>query len=358
MADNPTVSKLKINNVDYDIKDAKARADIAALIGSGDAAGAIDNLNEIIAFLDGIDTDDPTLANQLLAINTNKADKSATVSTVTYDGTNKKLTKTINGTTTDVVTSSTIVTDGGGYKKPSGGIPSTDMASAVTTSLGKADSAVQSVSINGGTAVTPTNGNVDLTIAAATWAGVLPSGGIPSTDLASGVQTSLGKADSAIQGIKKNGKSLTADANKVIDISDVVTTVKMNGSAVTLTKTASTGAGEIDLGTVITAHQDISGKADKSSTVSNVSYDSSSKKIQKTINGTTSDVVTLAAVATSGSYNDLSNTPTIPTVPTNVSSFTNDANYQTATNVSASLADVYDGYDSTTETLSFTFPTT
>jgi hypothetical protein len=52
------------------------------------------------------------------------------------------------------------------------------------------------------------------------------------------------------------------------------------------------------------------------------------------------------------------NKPTIPTVPTNVSSFTNDANYQTATNVSASLADVYDGYDSTTETLSFTFPTT
>ena len=36
-----------------------------------------------------------------------------------------------------------------------------------------------------------------------------------------------------------------------------------------------------------------------------------------------------AAVATSGSYNDLSNKPTIPTVPTNVSSFTNDAGYIT-----------------------------
>ena len=33
----------------------------------------------------------------------------------------------------------------------------------------------------------------------------------------------------------------------------------------------------------------------------------------------------LATVATSGSYNDLSNKPTIPTVPTNVSAFTNDA---------------------------------
>lgn len=38
---------------------------------------------------------------------------------------------------------------------------------------------------------------------------------------------------------------------------------------------------------------------------------------------------TLATVATSGSYNDLTNTPTIPTVPTNVSAFTNDAGYLT-----------------------------
>lgn len=37
----------------------------------------------------------------------------------------------------------------------------------------------------------------------------------------------------------------------------------------------------------------------------------------------------LATVATSGSYNDLSNKPTIPTIPTNVSAFTNDANYIT-----------------------------
>jgi hypothetical protein len=36
-----------------------------------------------------------------------------------------------------------------------------------------------------------------------------------------------------------------------------------------------------------------------------------------------------ATVATSGSYNDLTDTPTIPTVPTTVSSFTNDAGYLT-----------------------------
>ena len=37
----------------------------------------------------------------------------------------------------------------------------------------------------------------------------------------------------------------------------------------------------------------------------------------------------LATVATTGDYGDLTNTPTIPTVPTNVSDFTNDAGYLT-----------------------------
>ena len=56
------------------------------------------------------------------------------------------------------------------YEKPSGGIPSSDMTSAVQTSLGLADSAYQK-----------------------------PSGGIPSTDMSSAVQSSLGKADTALQ---------------------------------------------------------------------------------------------------------------------------------------------------------------
>ena len=46
--------------------------------------------------------------------------------------------------------------------------------------------------------------------------------------------------------------------------------------------------------------------------VTDLTYNSTSRKIQKTKASSTSDVVTLAAVATSGSYNDLSNTPTIP----------------------------------------------
>lgn len=49
----------------------------------------------------------------------------------------------------------------GTYSKPSGGIPKTDLASAVQTSLGKADSAVQKVKING-EEKSPTDGTADL----------------------------------------------------------------------------------------------------------------------------------------------------------------------------------------------------
>ena len=63
-----------------------------------------------------------------------------------------------------------------------------------------------------------------------------------------------------------------------------ITGVTMNG--------ASKGtSGVVDLGTVITAHQDISGKA---------------------------NIADLAAVATSGSYTDLDDKPTIPVVPSNL----------------------------------------
>lgn len=56
---------------------------------------------------------------------TGKADKSATVSTVAYDATNKKITKTINGSTTDVVTAAKIVEDGGGVTDVSGKVDKT-----------------------------------------------------------------------------------------------------------------------------------------------------------------------------------------------------------------------------------------
>lgn len=46
---------------------------------------------------------------------------------------------------------------------------------------------------------------------------------------------------------------------------------------------------------------------------------------------------TFATVATTGDYADLTNAPVIPTVPTNVSEFVNDANYQDATQVATAI---------------------
>ena len=247
-----------------------------------------------VSIVDNLTTNDSAKAlsaKQGKVLQDNKAEKSATVSGVSY--TSSKIQKTINGSTTDVVSASTIVTDGGGYKKPSGGIPSSDMASAVQASLGKADSSVQTVSINGGSAIQPTDGNVDITIPSSDWSDVKPTGGVPATDLASAVQTSLGKADSAIQGVKVNGTELTPDSNKVVDV------------------------------TVPTALADLSA-------------DSTHRLVTDT---------------EKAAWNAKQDALTFDNVPTQSST-----NPVKSGGVYSALADIYEGYDSSTETISFTFP--
>lgn len=73
----------------------------------------------------------------------------------------------------------------------------------------------------------------------------------------------------------------------------------LSGYGITDAKIAN---GVITLGsnsiTPLTAHQDISGKADKTATVSTVTWDSTNKKLTKTINGSTTDVVTAATLKT------------------------------------------------------------
>lgn len=85
------------------------------------------------------------------------------------------------------------------YDKPSGGIPKTDLADAVQTSLGKADTAYQK-----------------------------SSGGIPKTDLASAVQTSLGKADTAVQSITATGDA-TGTATVTSGAASIALALKNSG---------------------------------------------------------------------------------------------------------------------------------
>ena len=116
-----------------------------------------------------VDTADVGVADGVASLDSNgkvpgtQLDLSGKQSTITASG-------ILKGDGQGGVSAATAGTDYGTYSKPSGGIPSTDMTSAVQTSLGKADTAYQK-----------------------------PSSGIPSSDMASGVQTSLGKADTAYQ---------------------------------------------------------------------------------------------------------------------------------------------------------------
>ena len=100
------------------------------------------------------------------------------------------------------------------YDKPSGGIPSTDMTEAVQTSLGKADSALQASDI-AGKADKDTDA-VENNFAKFDANGNPVDSGKNASDFATAAQGS--KADSAIQGVKVNGTTVTPDGNKVVDI--------------------------------------------------------------------------------------------------------------------------------------------
>lgn len=227
------------------------REDFDKLV-SGDTTTAIKTFNEVIAFLDGIqDTQD--LASIVASIEQQIAGKM------------------------DKVTLATVATSGS-YNdlsnKPT--IPAEQVNADWNATSGKAQilnkptipSAVTESTVSGW-GFTKNTGTYSK-----------PSGGIPKSDLASAVQTSLGKADTALQsyteqykgtvtGVKVNGTTKSPSSGTV-DIGNVVTSVKINGSS----KTPSSGV--VDLGTVITSHQDISGKQDKLVSGTNI----------KTINGT------------------------------------------------------------------------
>ena len=141
----------------------------------------------------------------------------------------------------------------GKYSKPTDGIPKTDLESAVQTSLGKAETALQSVpstyrtaseqdTIDCGKVDTVTGKGLstnDYTDADKAKVDAIepvteqtvsgwgftkntgtyskPTGGIPKADLASDVQASLGKAETALQEHQSLAAYRTAEAQNIID---------------------------------------------------------------------------------------------------------------------------------------------
>lgn len=101
------------------------------------------------------------------------------------------------------------------YDKPSGGIPKTDLAQAVQDSLDLADTALQShqdISGKADKVASATNGN----FAGLDSNGNLTDSGSKAADFATAAQG--GKADTAIQTVKVNGTALTPDADKAVDV--------------------------------------------------------------------------------------------------------------------------------------------
>lgn len=133
-----------------------------------------------------------------------------------------------------------------------------------------------------------------------------PNAGIPKTDLTSEVQTSLEKADSALQSYTETDPVFSASAAAGIKSTDITNwnsktsnkgtvtsvAVKMNNT----TKGTVTSSGTIDLGTVITEHQDISGKQDKLTTQTAYSAKGSATKVPQITTNTLGQVTGITEV--------------------------------------------------------------
>lgn len=298
-----------------------------------------------------------------------KADKSATVSGITYDTTNKKLKKTINGSTTDVVTASTIVTDGGGIKSHQ---TVTDNNPTLSWGNKSKVATIGSTEIN---VTMPSNPNTDTKVtsvgnhyapeadgeaelsadasgATAAWnidvvkgvklqrdakghvtgvtvtSGKIPSNPNTNTVPAAYCDTAAGTAakTAVCTDYALLSKSYVHVLIKTANSNVSALTLNINGKGakpIYINGSASSSSNyTLPAGTylvyydgtnyyfrtdgkltsngtvVLTSHQDISGKADKTATVSNVAYDSTNKKITKTINGNTTDVVTVSTLKT------------------------------------------------------------
>jgi len=193
-----------------------------------------------------------------------------------------------------------------------------------------------------------------------------PGGGIPKTDLAADVRTSLAKADTAIQDLTEVETAisgLTTRLNTLADsddstldqLSEIVAYIKNNKSLIDGITTGKVSVSDIvDNLTSTASNKPLSAKQGKvlkdlidsiviPTNVSAFTNDAGYLTQHQDISGK-ANTADLAKVATSGSYTDLANKPSIPTVPTKVSAFTNDASYtnkQYVDNaITAALADV------------------
>ena len=206
----------------------------------------------------------------------------------------------------------------GTYSKPTDGIPKSDLANDVQASLGKANTALQHVPSAYRTAVLQDKidsgkqdkATLEADVAAKgftknTGTYSKPAGGIPKGDLAAAVQTSLGKADTALQEHQSLAAYRTATAQDAIDSGKVD---KVTGKGLSTNDYTAAAKAKVDAIPANPKYTDT------------VYDDTALKERVATIEGKES--AWDAKSDFSGSYNDLTDKPTIPTALPNPNAIT------------------------------------
>lgn len=253
-----------------------------------------------------------------------KADKTATVSNVAYDSTNKKITKTINGTTSDVVTVATLKTALNLAKGDVGlgNVDNTADANKNVLSATKLTTArtIDGVSFDGtanithygtcGTAAATTAKVVDCTgFTLATGARIAVKFTVTNTGAVGSL--TLNVNGTGAKSIKYRGSNLpsagTLTTGRVYEFVYDGTNYELIGdldtnSTYTAASVAPLMDGTAAVGTSAKyaredhVHPTDTTRAAVATTVTSVAYDSTNKKITKTINGSTTDVVTVSTL--------------------------------------------------------------
>ena len=292
-----------------------------------------------------------------------KADKSATVTNVAWDSTNKKITKTINGTTTDVVSASTLKTamslnnvdntsDATKKSNFKGTITDGDQGFVIGDDVYDALALKQNTlseytaySEKGNATTVPqitTNSLGQVTnITEVTISGVTPAAH------SHGNITDGGEINSTSQ-----SSDLAIQSGDKIVVTDATTGNKVSRSAVTFdgstTTKALTPKGTWE--TFLQSHQDISGKADWTDTVTKVQVDSNGTKLQYVKGQTGGTQTTTDFAELDGTYNASSNKIATKSTVTNAINALDSTKNGSSTHVSVTVTETDGKLESVTVT--------
>lgn len=178
------------------------------------------------------------------------------------------------------------------YELPSDGIPASDLAAAVQSSLILANTALQSSALEAyrtASAQDSIDSAQDITIASKY---TLPSDGIPASDLAATVQSSLNLANTALQ-------SSALEAYRTSDAQDVIDTA-LQSAIDSKYELPQNGIPKTDLSSAVQSSLDLADTALQPSSIDSALSDQSTNPVQNKVIKQALDNVTSAALPSGG----------------------------------------------------------